>query len=95
MVSGLTPSFVDMSEPYNSAAGLRDDHWGERCVAEVRGDHSLVTGAVSGLITQLLKEALSERALTSGEIAVLAKQLLNDMIPAAASPISAEGEPPR
>jgi hypothetical protein len=76
-----------MPELYNSAAGQGDhDHWSKRCAAEVLKDHPLVTNAASGLVTALLKEGLSERALTSGEIAVLAKQLINDMALATPSP---------
>jgi hypothetical protein len=82
-----------MSELDNSAADKGNVHWGERCMAEVLKDQSLVTNAASGLVTALLKGALSERALTSGEITVLAKQLINDMAPAIPSP-KTESEPP-
>jgi hypothetical protein len=60
-----------------------EDYWAISCVTEARKGMPLVTDAASAILTKLLQGLLSERALTPGELTILAKQLIGDMISSA------------
>jgi hypothetical protein len=58
-----------------------DDHWITVLIAECRSSHSLVTGAVSIHLEQMLKGGLQEHKLSKNELTSLAQVLIRGMIP--------------
>jgi hypothetical protein len=63
-----------------AAGAEKTNDWPGSCVREARRANPVVTDATSGILTELLQGLLSERALTSGELTVLANRLMDDMI---------------
>jgi hypothetical protein len=59
----------------------KTDDWPLNCVTEARKDTPVVTEAVSGILTNLLRGLLSERALTPGELTTLTNYLIGELIP--------------
>ncbi len=65
--------------PDGSADRENQAHWSDACVAKARQGNPLVTDAVSEIVAEVLRGALSERALTAAELTALAKRLIDDM----------------
>ena len=59
-------------------------HWTEQRISDVRKSHSIIPDGPSAILTEQLKGALTEGALTAGELTKLAKQLIGAMLPASA-----------
>jgi hypothetical protein len=62
-----------------------DDSWIAARIREARERSPLVTEVVSARMGDLLKGQISERQLSSGELATVAVQLLSDMVSVAPS----------
>mgnify|MGYP000431895524 CR=1 FL=1 len=60
----------------------RAESWVTAVITDAKAVHPLVTGVVSTWMENLLTGELRERQLTKTELTEIAKQLLNDMVPA-------------
>jgi hypothetical protein len=82
---------ADVQTTGASAGVDNENDWAFGCVTAARKDNPLVTTTASGILTELLRGLLSERALTPGELTSLAKQLVGGM-DSTAPPKSTGGE---
>jgi hypothetical protein len=72
----------NVSTPVEGSLAIDKQYqWAVASVTQAREGLPTVTDGVSGIVTEALKGALSERPLTAAELTTLAKQLVDKMTP--------------